>query len=266
MAPKGSDIYHAQVSQGVALAWVNSYSAVVIKTPGATLLFDPVGMEVPEDVSLDLVAVSHSHSDHWDLPLVAALKQRTQAVMAMSPSLAQRLDGGEISPSPLYERWDLAASRSGGRADPSEVVQIVPSDELVIGDVIVTALRCDHAAVEPLSFQVRTAEGLTVYLPGDTTPFPEMEQLPRHHHLPSLSDGERDGQQGASRVDILLWMGTALNDGARIAELIQPRIFCTYAIAPAAAGVRARAILSSLTPHLPIRSLERHEVFRYPPK
>ena len=44
-----NDIYHTRVSHGVALAWVNSYSAVVVKTSDATMLFDPVGMEVPAD-------------------------------------------------------------------------------------------------------------------------------------------------------------------------------------------------------------------------
>ena len=65
MTRDGPDIFHTQPIHGVALAWVNSYSAVVVKTPGATILFDPVSMEVPAGSSLDLIAVSHGHSDHW---------------------------------------------------------------------------------------------------------------------------------------------------------------------------------------------------------
>ncbi len=76
------DIYRTKISRGVALAWVNSYSALVVKTPGATLLFDPVGMDVPEGISLDLVAISHGHSDHWDPPLVARLQQRPESRVA----------------------------------------------------------------------------------------------------------------------------------------------------------------------------------------
>ncbi|MCH8090657.1 MAG: aminopeptidase P family protein [Chloroflexi bacterium] len=34
-----------------------------------------------------------------------------------------------------------------------------PGDHLEVGDVVLTALRCDHAAREPLSFMVRTARG-----------------------------------------------------------------------------------------------------------
>ena len=260
-----SEIYDIQVDRGVALAWVNSYSAVVTKTPGATLLFDPVSMEVPEGVSLDLIAVSHSHSDHWDPPLVAALQQRTLAVLAMSPSLAQRLGGGEIPTTPLYKWGELGSGASRSQIPWGEVRPLQPGDELEIGDVTVTALRCDHAAVEPLAFQVRTGDGLTVYLPGDTTPFPEMEQLPRHDHSGSSAIPVPEAEGPKPRLDILLWMGTALNDGARIAELVKPKVFLTYAIAPPAAGVRAREILSSLTPLLPLRSLERHEVFSYPP-
>ena len=62
----------------------------------------------------------------------------------------------------------------------------------------------------------------------------------------------------------MLWMGTALEDGARIAQLVQPKVFLTYAIAPPAAGIRVKEILTRYTPELQFRSLERHEVFSYP--
>ena len=91
MSGDNLDIYHTLVRRGVALAWVNSYSAVVVKSPVATLLFDPVSMDVPEGVSLDLIAVSHGHSDHWDTKLVARLQGRTRAPVAASPYLTSRL-------------------------------------------------------------------------------------------------------------------------------------------------------------------------------
>ena len=241
MTNDSSEIYKTGLDQGVALAWVNSYSGVVVRTPGATLLFDPVGMDLPSGVLLDLIAVSHGHSDHWEPELVAGLQQRTRAVVAASPSLTSR----------LYANDNLRP--------------LQPGDDIEIGDVTVTALRCDHAAPEPLSFLVRTSDGVTVYLPGDTTPFPEMRRLPEVSHPRSLAPREKEGRQAKERIDILMWMGTALEDGAKIAQLAQPKVFLTYAITPPAAGVRAASILTRYTPDIPFHPLERHQVFKYPP-
>ncbi len=237
-------IYHTRVKQGAALAWVNSYSAVAVKTPRAVLLFDPVSMTVPEDATLDLIAISHSHSDHWDPSLVARLQRRTRVSVAASPSLTRRLNG--------------ALPARGA----STAAEMIPGDRLNVGDATVTALHCHHPATEPLSFLVRTADGVTIYLPGDTTPFPQMEQVPRQG--PSAARAP-DGEESRVRVDVLLWMGTALEDGARIAQQVAPKEFLTYAIEPPAAGARAKEILTRYCPNLPFRALKRHEVFLYAP-
>ncbi len=238
------DIFRTKVSRGIAIAWVNSYSAVVVKTPGATLLFDPVGMDVPEGVSLDLVAISHGHSDHWDPRLVARLQQRPESQVAASANLAAQLENNPSS---------------------HAVRRLQPGDELTVADATVTALRCDHAAVEPLAFQVKTSDGMTVYLPGDTTPFQEMTHLP----APLCSTGQcaaNDRRRGdPSKVDVLAWMGTSLSDGARIAQLVLPKVFLTYAITPPAAASRAYSMLTALTPEAPFQALDRHQVFVYPP-
>ena len=288
MPSNNQDIFRTQVRQGVALAWVNSYSAVVVKPPGATLLFDPVSMAVPLGVSLDLIAVSHSHSDHWDPQLVTALRESTGAVVAASPSLISRLDGvfavkkegldlecgegdDEIPPEPplqrggaasFSQREDTAPRQLRGDGTSTTVAPVQPGDDLKIGDVTVTALRCDHPAVEPVSFLVRSDEGVTLYLPGDTTPFPEMAQLGQSSQ--DLSSTEMDGSQQLTGVDILIWMGTAFEDGARISELVQPKVMVTYAVDPPAAGARAKDILTRYTPEVPCHSLSRHQVFVYP--
>ena len=282
------DIYRTEVRQGVAVAWVNSYSAVVVKTPGATLLFDPVSVAVPQGVSLDLIAISHGHSDHWDPQLVAGLRQRPGLIVAAPPFLAHRMDGslpreeesvfGLTGPgadpgqAPLVLPMQGAVGRDSGfgqhegQGAAGKVKPVQPGDELRIGDATIVALRCDHAAQEPMAFLVKTDDGVTVYLPGDTTPFPEMRHLPDNPNPDSLSPGEGDGRQAGASVDVLVWMGTVLDDGARIAELVQPKVHLTYAIAPPAAGVRARDMLASLTPDIPLHALERHQVFVYPPR
>ncbi len=268
MSKISADIYHTQVSRGVAIAWVNSYSAVVVKTSAATLLFDPVGMEVPEDAPVDLIAITHGHADHWEPKLITGIQGSTGSTVAVSPVLAAKLrKNGEIPPPPLLERGGAARSADGGASASDaecqvisrEIVSILPGDDIAVGGCTVSALRCDHAAVEPLAFQVTTQEGVTVYLPGDTTPFPEMGELPR---IVSEKPGRnRDAGQG---IDVLCWMGTALTDGAEIAHLVQPRVFLSYAITPPAAGDRASGILTRFTPDIPFQALDRHQVFLWP--
>lgn len=248
MTPNPGDIYRTKICGGVAVAWVNSYSAVVVKTRWATLLFDPVGMDVPEGVFLDLVAISHGHSDHWDPRLVARLQQRPESQVAAAPILAAKLENNPSS---------------------HAVRRLQPGDYLTVADATVTALRCDHAADEPLAFQVKTSDGVTVYLPGDTTPFQDMTQLPALHRPEGQCGATGMGQDNAlqedqSGVDVLVWMGTSLSDGARIAQLVRPQVFLTYAITPPSAAGRAYSILTGLTPEAPFQALDRHQVFVYP--
>ena len=294
MNQNSPDIYHVNLAGGLALAWVNSYSATVIRTPGATLLFDPVSLAVPEDASLDLIAITHGHSDHWDHPLVTALHQRTRAVVATSRFLASRLPsltphavdptstlagenrfGSTAHPDPHLQpgaEGEPAAFPSPGspcgaeKPLPGSVIALEPGEWVRVGDVTVAALRCDHAADDPLSFLVRTDDDLVVYLPGDTTPFPAMSRLPSVPPPSSPSSMKWDGIRAEMHVDILLWMGTALEDGARIARLVQPKVLVSYAITPPAAGIRAKGLLTRLTPEIPAYTLEPNQVFVYPPE
>ena len=264
-----TDIYRTQVNQGVAIAWVNSYSAVVVKTSGATLLFDPVGMEVPADAPLDLIAITHGHTDHWEPKLITEIQSRTGSTVAAPPNLAAKLrqSGDEIPPTPLLERGAKGPDGPGvvglpyakHRGTLRDIISLLPGEEINIGGTTVVALRCDHAAAEPLAFQVCAPDGITVYLPGDTTPFPEMSELPK---IASGKPGQ--GQLTGQGCDVLCWMGTALTDGAKIAQLVQPQIFVSYAITPKAAGDRAYGILTGLTPDIPFQALERHQVFLWP--
>jgi L-ascorbate metabolism protein UlaG (beta-lactamase superfamily) len=215
----GAGIFDAGAADGLALAWVNSYSAVAVRSARATLLLDPVSMNVPPGAALDVVAVSHDHSDHWDPGLVCGLQERTGAKVAASPVLAERLE----------------------RLGCANVVPMCPGDSVSVGGLELEAARCDHPATEPLSFVLHIAGGRKVYLPGDTTPFPEMP----------------------SDVDVLFWTGTSLADGAEIARLVNPRLFLTYAIDPPRAGQRAMGILTAQNPQVKSRALRRHEVFHY---
>lgn len=212
-------IFEFAVHDGLAVAWVNSYSAVAIKSADTTLLIDPVSMDVPAGAALDLIAISHDHLDHWDPKLVLELQKRTGAKVVTSAPLASRLESFGVA--------NVAAMRVG------ESVQVRKTT--------LRAERCDHAATEPLSFSVEVTGGVSVYLPGDTTPFPEMAECD---------------------AEVVFWTGTSLTGGAEIARQVNPLSFLTYAIDPPKAGERAIGILNALAPNVRFHALRRHQVFQ----
>ena len=61
--------------------------------------------------------------------------------------------------------------------------------------------------------------------------------------------------QGQAYLD-----GTAFEDGARISQLVQPKVMVTYAVDPPAVGARARGILTRYSPELPGHSLRHHQI------
>ena len=220
------DIFRTQMKPGtVALAWVNSYSAVVVRTPNVAFLFDPVAMPVEPDMKADVIAISHDHSDHWEPELVIRLQEHTGALVATSSFLAAQLN---TLPSDRIVGMEVGGCLEAGGA------QLI-------------AQRCDHSARQPLSFLLRSEEGITLYHPSDSTPFPEMEEVRKKY-------GPR----------ILLYMGTSFEPGARIAQMVQPEALVSYRIGAPGCG-RTR----QTNPHQPhsrgqVRGPEAARGFRVP--
>lgn len=155
------EILNLRVSAGtVALTWFNSYSGIMVRSPEATLIFDPRGIRLEEHIQADAIVVTHEHSDHFDPEIVAELQKRTNALILTTPFVAQRL--------------------SKGKAEALKV-----GDSVVIKDIELHAERCDHPANQPLSFVISTQSGITIYHPSDSEPFPEMAEL-RERYKPDV--------------------------------------------------------------------------------
>ncbi len=210
----------------VAIAWCNSYSGVVLRTSEVTLLLDPVKVPVHPRLRADLLLVSHEHSDHWDPPTLVALQRQTGAPLMAPPFIARR----------MY-RWL-----------PHQVVRpLQVGEEVVVRGCRLAALSCLHQAREALSFLFRTPTGLAVYLPGDSSPFPGMEEVRQRF-----------------RPQVLVHMGSSLRDGAEVARLIQPKTVVTYDWGHPSVTQRARASLTQHVPEALCVALKRYQVFLYP--
>jgi len=140
----------------IALAWINSYSGIMIKTPKTTIIFDPVRINSEENIQVDIIVVTHEHLDHYDPVLIRDLQKKTSAMVLTTPFISAKL---------LEENT---------RA-------LVVGNSFIFNDVEFHAERCDHPANQPLSFVLSTADGVTVYHPSDGDPFPEMAELGKRY-------------------------------------------------------------------------------------
>ena len=147
------EIFNLDVPLGkLAITWLNSYSGVIIKTPEAILIFDPVKVSLEECVQANAIVITHEHLDHFAPKLARELQQKTRAPILTTPFIATNL---------LNE--SVRAMRVG--------------DSVVIKDTELYALRCDHPANDPLSFIVSTESGITIYHSSDGEAFPEMIEI-----------------------------------------------------------------------------------------
>ena len=147
------EIFKLDVPRGkLAIAWFNSYSGVIVKTPKATLIFDPVKVSLEECIQANAVVITHEHLDHFDPRLAKELQQKTGAPILTTPFVARNLMNENVR-----------ALRVG--------------ESIAIKDIELHALRCDHPANEPLSFIVSSEDGIIVYHPGDSDVFPEMAEV-----------------------------------------------------------------------------------------
>lgn len=151
------EVFELVVPEGkIALAWINSYSGIVIKTPRTTLAFDPVMLDPVECFQADVIVITHEHYDHFSPSLARALHHKTNARVLTTQFVAQRL------------------------ADVDTRVLRV-NNQIVCGDLELLVTYCEHSANEPLALIISTHDGIVLYHPGDSKPIVEMAQLAKEH-------------------------------------------------------------------------------------
>jgi L-ascorbate metabolism protein UlaG (beta-lactamase superfamily) len=232
------------------------HATVLMELGGVRLLTDPVlrdrilhirRVAAPVDPehhdALDAVLISHLHRDHLDVPSLRLIdREHTRVVVPAG--------GGQL------------AVREGFRS-PAE---LVPGDELRIGDALVTAVPAVHdggrnplgAKVRPLGYLIEAA-GVRIYFAGDTDLFAEMNELgpldlallPVWGWGPSLGGGHLDPEGAArvltilsTRVAVPIHWGTLFPRGRRDREarLTDPPHEFAEAAARLAPGVEIRVL------------------------
>lgn len=143
---------------------------------------------------VDAVLISHLHHDHLDIPSLRRLPAGTTVIVPRG--------GGRVV----------------GRHAPGDVVEVAADDDLLVGDVRVTAVPAEHhpgrflsrAKAAPLGFVMEHNDGV-VYFPGDTDlhpamaglPAPDVALLPIWGWGPTLGSGHLDPERAAEAASIL---------------------------------------------------------------
>jgi L-ascorbate metabolism protein UlaG (beta-lactamase superfamily) len=141
------------------------HSAVLAETDGARILIDPGNMSERWHgmTGLDAVLITHQHPDHLDPEAVPRLLAVNRAATVLvEPSIADLVVAGQLPA--------LGAS----------VRPLVPDDQAVVGDVLITAVGGQHAVIHRdiprignVGYVLRSEGQPTFFHPGDaldTTP------------------------------------------------------------------------------------------------
>lgn len=147
-------IFYTPVQEGeVALSLLNTYSTLVIKTEKTTTIFDPIEINLRKENKIDIIVITHEHSDHFDQALVSKLRRENHAPILTTPFVAEVLGGTEEDVKPL---------RAG--------------ESFGLRDVGIHSEHSNHTGNQPLSFVICT-DAANIYHPNDSRPFPEMDMI-----------------------------------------------------------------------------------------
>lgn len=129
------------------------HACILLETPSTRLLIDPgVVSDLPDDLLVDAVVITHEHPDHLDANTLTQLLSRTS--------------GLKIYTLPHQSLADMPAE---------SIVHLHESTTITVGDFSVAAQVVDHA---PL-YQSSPCKNLTLtinqqlYYPGDSFALPE---------------------------------------------------------------------------------------------
>ena len=214
----------------VALAWVNRYSGIFVRTSSNTILFDPVDVRVNDVKEADAIVVTHEHPDHFDPELVSALYRSIGATIITSPFVAD-----EIRNVPSHK---VRALRAG--------------ESIVVGASELYAERSDHPRNQPLTFVVTTKDGVAIYHSSDSRPFSNMSRI-----------GEKY-RPAIALCTVGIGPGASPSSGAQTAKLVRPKVAIPYHTDQKRALSEFVEILKREEPTVKTKVLERFEVYRYP--
>jgi ribonuclease BN (tRNA processing enzyme) len=185
---------------GSSPAWPNPGSAqsgYLLEGPGRLLLDcgpGVLGRLRENGASIDAVAITHFHLDHWGDLVPWAWLNAYGPTEEKIPSTVWLPPGGVRELEAFAEKWGNENMFQGA----FHLEEFEPAVPFEAAGFEVEAQRLPHYTMEAYGFRVREPErGRVVAYSGDSAPTPELAALARGADLfvceATLSDGSRDG-------------------------------------------------------------------------
>ena len=140
----------------VFFVWLNQYAGILLKTPGKTMLIDPVDVKAKAFQNLDAVLITHEHYDHLDPRLITEIQKDTKCTIIADSASTKKLQ-------PVIPNGKLQ--------------EVKPGDEAKLGEVCIKAEKCNHSAQAPVTYIVTSEDGVKIYHAADSLPFPELAAI-----------------------------------------------------------------------------------------
>jgi L-ascorbate metabolism protein UlaG (beta-lactamase superfamily) len=179
----------------ILFVWFNHYAGILIKTPSKTLVIDPVDIRARSIPDADAVLITHEHYDHLDPRLIPEIQKTTNCTIIADPASTQRLKHA---------------------IPPTKLQQIHPTEQTKIGDVTITAEKCQHPATDPVTYIITSEDNVKIFHTADSLPYPELAAI-----------GEKE------KLDVVFCTvgiapGASPETGFEIARLTKPQIAVPY--------------------------------------
>jgi L-ascorbate metabolism protein UlaG (beta-lactamase superfamily) len=177
LPPADTDRASARWLRGVGVTWLGHSTFLMTSQKGVRLLLDPFLARNPKCPpharrigALDLMLISHGHSDHCeDAPAVA---RDTGAVVVASPELAGWME--------RHGARHVRPMNIGGR-------QTIAGVEVAMVAAVHSSSAPDGTYLGPATgFVIRFEDGQKMYFAGDTALFGDM-RLIRERHAPDVA-------------------------------------------------------------------------------
>lgn len=179
----------------ILFVWLNNYSGVLLKTPSKTLLIDPVEIKVKNFPQVDAVLITHEHYDHLDQRLIGELHKNTGcSVIGDSKSI-----------------MSLKTNMP-----PENLQEISPGETVNVGEVIVRAEKCNHNAAAPVTYVIKSEDGVKIFHTADSLPYPEMAFMAQKEPIDVVF------------CTVGIAQGSTPKTGSEIAWLIKPKVAVPY--------------------------------------
>jgi len=180
----------------IHLEWFNDYSGIYVESSEGNVIFDMTDVDPGKYQKIDIIVVTHEHSDHFDAELIKYAFEMHKCTI--------------LSDVFSYKKLIRYISRD-------KIKPIKPGSIAKLGNLKFFVGKSNHKAFLPVTVILDIGRKFKIYHTSDSLPFEEMSEFVKKY----------------GPIDVLLCaVGMAPNvnplTAVEIAEIVQPQIAIPY--------------------------------------